>query len=153
MWVTYWSKGSARKKISSRFLLAKGSFGHNGVCAEVCQLPKMCKRPKAVFVSDPVDTTYLPLTRMGNGYNWPNASYPRKPKIRNGRSWVFIKMDRSKGPSDNNFSYHSKVLLAKHHLSLQSVKVHYYRQWHLVWLRSIQSILQSSGNKHTLFFS
>jgi hypothetical protein len=40
------------------------------------QLPKMCKRPKAAFVPNPVDTTYFALTKMRNGYNWPNANYP-----------------------------------------------------------------------------
>jgi hypothetical protein len=36
----------------------------------------MCKRPKTAFVPNPVDTIYLALAKMGNGYNWPNASCP-----------------------------------------------------------------------------
>jgi hypothetical protein len=36
-------------------------------------------------------------------------------------------MNQSNGPDNNNIIYHSKVLLEKHHLSLQSAEVHYRR--------------------------
>jgi hypothetical protein len=74
------------EKISSRILLAKGSFGYNRVCIEMRQLPKMCNISKATFVLDSVDTTHLALAKMGNVYNWPNASYLEKPKMHSGRS-------------------------------------------------------------------
>jgi IS30 family transposase len=33
------------------------------------------ERSKATFISDSYDTTYLAITKMGNGYHLSNSSY------------------------------------------------------------------------------
>jgi hypothetical protein len=86
----------------------------------------VCKRSKASFILEPADTTYITLTKMGNGHNRPDASSTRKLEVCSSGSGILFEMDRSEGIGNNNFGNHPKVFLAKHHLLLWSLKVYHY---------------------------
>lgn len=129
LWIAYWPLAPVRQSSQPRFLLAINDQGCCRGGSHMRSLPKTMHNP------------IMATPALGDRHCRTSAHSPRELKMGSSSSWILYQVDRSQTNHKHIYQHNKKVLLAKHHLSLQRPERHNSRQWQIDWKWHVQGVL------------